>query len=252
MRRFLLAIFLVSTVQPIYGGDTNAGAAREIILRVQLQAIPSQSPNLADQLQVRILEGGDLDGFALISEPSHTLLAYVLNSDRDTSRLEGSDWYASEVAPFLDQVTPIKTKRSPMRMITPIHDGSTVGFGSLDRSSADDAVIFSALGDGLIPWRGSRMERVTLARGGRRLLTDTGWTQTFALLGSGYSPNSSFICGCGDHQAPPCGTGNGTCSACITCPGKPGAFCNCCLETTLECGWCGNSYATCGAPCPFC
>jgi hypothetical protein len=220
---------------------------------VQLQATPAQSPGKADAIVVSLgdIEGG-LDGFALRSEPSHTLLAFVLNSDRDMGAIRETAWYVTEILPWLNK--PAAEGRSlPVQMTAPIRAHSALAFGSVRRDPGDNVIVFSVRGDALAAWRGNTVERVTLLQGGGAPSAPPAWTQAFALVRGGAGLDGTYTCGCGTAPPPPCDSGaGGACSSCVSCSDKGGIVCGCCTETTSQCGQCGRALAICGLECPFC
>lgn len=129
------------------------------------------------QLAVR-LDVGEIDGFAVISEPSHTLLGVVLNSESNSSisEIEKSEWFLNDVAPFFFPGIP--PRRSPTRVSAPLRSGATVVFQHPLRVPNDDRLVSSMVGDLLESWNGSRVVRATLFSN----QSASGFKQNFALL----------------------------------------------------------------------
>lgn len=221
-------------------------AAGQPILSVELSIAPSVPSATMGQLAVR-LGVGEIDGFAVISEPSHTLLGVVLNNESNSSvsEIEKSEWFLNDVAPFFFPGIP--PRRSPTRVSAPLRRGATVVFQHPLRVPNDDRLVFSMVGDLLESWKGSRVVRATLFSN----QSARGFEQSFALLAnvqagpSPLNPGDQYYCGCGS-QPPPCGGGSGNCGCCQLCIEKrEGPWCACGLSTTTECGDCGKSTCYC-------
>lgn len=222
------------------------------VLGVTLVAHPARVPNGPQEMLVRI-QDCELDAFAIVSEPSNTLLGFVVDSDLEIQVVEGSAWFAENVAPFLFDPRGMM----PSRMTTPLRDGTVVTFQHQARSERDDTLVFLAMGKALSSYEGSESVRFPLVqkqREGMPLHQSFRLVARSALRAVG-GGGGNFLCGCGNAPPSPCpANGSDPCSICITCTDKPGAFCRCCFETTTlpACGPCGRNTATCGAQCPYC
>jgi len=245
-------------------------AADAPVLSIQITTTPIVSSSTHDQIEVR-LSYGEIEGFAIISEPSHTLIGVVLNNDKNSNvaNIENSDWFATDVLPFFVAASDLGLPRDvtaaavraapggyPIRINAPLRSGATVVFLHGRRAPSDDRLIFSMVGDVLETWNGSRIVRATLAAKQR----PSALVQTFSLRGSvddALSPlafGDAYNCGCGSNQPRPCGSGgSGSCGCCKTCTEKrDGPYCVCGLVTSGECGWCGKSECYCTGFPPSC
>lgn len=263
----VLVVSFVLWARPAIGSDSP-------ILAVQLEVAPSGPAATLDQITVRI-EQGRVDGFAVISEPSHTLLGVVLDSEStaNVSELEKSDWFVNDVAPFLaltpdsgprraraldDTNSPPRCLPAPFsaRMSAPLRSGATVVFQHGRRSPDDNRLIFSTVGDSLASWKGDRVVRATLIRP----QGPAPFIQSFALLARRMEARRPlnegvpYTCGCGSNQPSPCGTGSGNCSCCSQCTEKrDGPWCACSLRSTTQCPGCQDNFeCLCSGYPPYC
>jgi hypothetical protein len=195
------------------------------VFSVHLLAVPGPSDAQTEQMMIQ-LGDSEIDGFAVISEPSHTLLGVALNSNRAPDWLERTNWWQEEIEPLLGHATRI----SFTRMRTPLGVGASLTFSYSKRPQNDTQFRISVFGDSLLAYSGSRVAHGTLEV--PKLFN--------VILRMG--PLDSFLCQC---------VGGGGCTnSSVTCT-KPWDQCSCCFSTTEECGQCGKVTASC-APCPFC
>ncbi len=241
----VLLLSLLSIGTSAAGDDLSS----QVVLSVSIEAQPPSSGFTTTLMIVRLSQG-ELDSFAVFSEPSHSLLFFVRHSDIDPVAIKNSPWYQSDVAPFLNPLN------SACEMATPIHAGQVFAMQHQRRPEGDDRLVFSGFGKALVPYRGNDVARVSLFH---QTGSATPIIQSFSLLrpsggAEGHSPlEGTYLCGCGANQPQPCGQGNGNCSGCITCQSKYGGDeCGCRLESTTECGHCGNSFPQCSLDVPLC